>query len=165
MKARHMAPKERRHRSRKFYVVVALGGAALAGSVGLAAANWVVSLATGSSGEAQSATVSNITIAAVASPAASNLLYPGGAGDVVATITNPNPSRSPLQPSSFRPTRSMLPATRIAVSAQQTAAARPRVQRPATSRGITPPVRAAARTASLAPSPWPPRAVVPMARS
>ena len=91
MKARHMAPRQRRRRSRKFYVLAALGGAALAGSAGLAAANWVVNLATGSSGEAQSATVSNISITAVASPGASNLLYPGGTGDVVATITNPNP--------------------------------------------------------------------------
>ena len=45
----------------------------------------------GSSGEAQSATVNNLTITAVASPTAGNVLYPGGTGDVVITISNPNP--------------------------------------------------------------------------
>jgi hypothetical protein len=55
-----------------------------------AATNWAISLTAGSSGEAQSGTVANLTITAVASPAASNLLYPGANGDVVLTITNPN---------------------------------------------------------------------------
>jgi hypothetical protein len=63
----------------------------LAGGGAFAATNWVVGLTAGSSGEAQSATVSNLTIAAVASPAASNVLYPGGSGDIVLTISNPNP--------------------------------------------------------------------------
>jgi hypothetical protein len=49
-----------------------------------------VGLAGGSSGEAQSASVSNLTITAVATPAAGNVLYPGGNGDVVLTISNPN---------------------------------------------------------------------------
>jgi len=66
-------------------------GFLLAGGGAYAASNWVVGLNAGSSGESQSATVSNLTIAAVASPAASNLLYPGGNGDVVLTISNPNP--------------------------------------------------------------------------
>lgn len=66
-------------------------GTVLAGSGAYAASNWVVGLNAGSSGEAQSATVSNLTISAVASPVATNLLYPGGNGDVVVTITNPNP--------------------------------------------------------------------------
>jgi len=35
--------------------------------------------------------IANLTITAVASPAATNLLYPGGNGDVVVTISNPNP--------------------------------------------------------------------------
>ena len=35
--------------------------------------------------------MSNLTISAVASPAANNVLYPGGNGDVVLTISNPNP--------------------------------------------------------------------------
>ena len=34
--------------------------------------------------------MSNLTITAVATPAASNVLYPGGNGDVVLTISNPN---------------------------------------------------------------------------
>ena len=66
-------------------------GVVLAGSAAYAATNWVVGLTGGSSGEGQSATVSNLTITAVASPAANNLLYPGGTGDVVLTISNPNP--------------------------------------------------------------------------
>jgi hypothetical protein len=66
-------------------------GAVLAGGTAYAATNWIVGLAGGSSGEAQSATVSNLTVTAVASPAASNVLYPGGNGDVVLTISNPNP--------------------------------------------------------------------------
>src|SRR5262249_34502300 len=71
-------------------------GAAVAGVVwaaggAYAATNWVVGLNAGSSGEGQSAGISNLTITAVASPAASNLLYPGGSGDVVVTISNPNP--------------------------------------------------------------------------
>lgn len=53
--------------------------------------NWVIGLNSGSSGEGQSASTANLTISAVASPAASNLLYPGGNGDVVVTISNPNP--------------------------------------------------------------------------
>jgi hypothetical protein len=64
---------------------------ALVGGGAYAATNWVVGLNAGSSGEGQSATVTNLTITAVASPAATNQLYPGGNGDVVATITNPNP--------------------------------------------------------------------------
>jgi hypothetical protein len=63
----------------------------LAGGTAFAATNWIVGLSAGSSGEAQSATVSNLTIAATATPAASNVLYPGGNGDVVLTISNPNP--------------------------------------------------------------------------
>ncbi len=77
--------------TRKAKVVGAVVGALLAGGGAYAATNWTVGLAGGSSGEAQSATVSNLTISAVASPAAANVLYPGGTGDVVLTITNPNP--------------------------------------------------------------------------
>jgi hypothetical protein len=66
-------------------------GALLAGGGAYAATNWVVGLNGGSSGEGQSAAISNLTITAVASPAATNLLYPGGNGDVVVTISNPNP--------------------------------------------------------------------------
>jgi hypothetical protein len=63
---------------------------ALVGGGAYAATNWVVGLNAGSSAEGQSATIANLTISAVASPAAANLLFPGGYGDVVATITNPN---------------------------------------------------------------------------
>ena len=78
-------------RSRKAWFFAALFGAVLAGTAVYAATNWVVGLGAGSSGEAQSATVSNLTITAVASPAATNLLYPDGNGDVVVSISNPNP--------------------------------------------------------------------------
>jgi hypothetical protein len=66
-------------------------GAALTATATYAATNWVVGLAAGSSGEGQSATISNLTITAVSSPSATNLLYPGGTGDVVVSISNPNP--------------------------------------------------------------------------
>jgi hypothetical protein len=72
-------------------VVTAVTGALLAGGGSFAATNWIVGLNAASSGEAQSATVSNLTISAVASPAAADVLYPGGSGDVVVTISNPNP--------------------------------------------------------------------------
>jgi hypothetical protein len=77
--------------SRKLKLFTALIGAMLAGGAAFAATNWLVGLNAGSSGEAQSASVSNLTISAVATPSASNVLYPGGTGDVVLTISNPNP--------------------------------------------------------------------------
>jgi hypothetical protein len=73
-----------------FKVVSGLLGMALVGGGAYAATNWIVGLNGGSSGEGQSGTVSNLTISAVASPAATNQLYPGGTGDAVVTITNPN---------------------------------------------------------------------------
>lgn len=86
--ARDKSQPTTRHRVRSVAVLlgilIALGGGAFA------ATNWLVSLGAGSSGEGQSASISNLTITAVASPAAGNLLYPGGTGDVVVTITNPN---------------------------------------------------------------------------
>lgn len=66
-------------------------GCALAGGVAFAATSWTVGVGAGSSGQGQSATISNLTISATASPAVSNLLYPGGTGDVVVSIANPNP--------------------------------------------------------------------------
>lgn len=78
-------------RSAKFKVATAVVGALLAGGSAFAATNWIVGLNAGSSGEAQSATVANLTVTAVATPSASNVLYPGGTGDVVLTISNPNP--------------------------------------------------------------------------
>jgi hypothetical protein len=77
--------------SRRTKAVSMVLGALLAGGGAYAATNWIIGLSAGSSGEGQSATISNLTITAVASPAASNLLYPGGNGDVVVTISNPNP--------------------------------------------------------------------------
>ncbi|HEX4865575.1 MAG TPA: hypothetical protein VFV02_16015 [Acidimicrobiales bacterium] len=77
--------------SRRTKAVSALLGALLASSGAYAASNWIVGLNAGSSGEGQSAGIANLTISAVASPAATNLLYPGGNGDVVVTITNNNP--------------------------------------------------------------------------
>jgi len=79
--------KHRRRVSRGLGLVL---GIALAATGAYAATNWVVGLNSGSSGEGQSATLSNLTITAVASPAATNLLYPGGNGDVVVTIDNTN---------------------------------------------------------------------------
>src|SRR5271165_5283506 len=77
--------------STRMKVLSAVAGIVLAGAGAYAATNWVVGLNAGSSGEGQSATIANLSITAVASPAATNLLYPGGNGDVVVTISNPNP--------------------------------------------------------------------------
>ena len=80
----------RGQRSRKFKIASVVSGSVLAAVAAYAATNWTVGLTGGSSGESQSASVSNLTISAVASPAATNVLFPGGNGDVVVTITNPN---------------------------------------------------------------------------
>lgn len=94
---RHRDPERERNRKRGFIwwnrrskVVSGVIGSIMAGSMAFAVSNWVVGLNNGSSGEAQSASVSNLTVTASASPAAGNLLYPGGTGDVVISITNPN---------------------------------------------------------------------------
>src|SRR5258708_21524571 len=72
-------------------VVSAICGRLFVAVGAYAATNWVVGLNAGSSGEGQSATIANLSITAVSSPAAGNLLFPGGTGDVVLTIANPNP--------------------------------------------------------------------------
>jgi hypothetical protein len=72
-----------------FKILSGVMGMALVGGAAYGVTNWVVGLSAGSSGEGEAASVSNIGIAAVASPAA-NQLFPGGVGDVVAIITNPN---------------------------------------------------------------------------
>lgn len=77
--------------SRKRRLVAGLIGAALVSGVAYGTTNWIVGITGGSNGEAHSGTVSNISITAVASPAPGNLLYPGGNGDVVVSISNPNP--------------------------------------------------------------------------
>jgi hypothetical protein len=72
-------------------ILSAFLGMALVGGGAYAATNWIVGLNAGSSGEGQSASVQNLTLSAVTSPAAVNQLFPGGNGDVVLTISNPNP--------------------------------------------------------------------------
>lgn len=76
--------------SRRSKVIAATAGAVLASTAAFAATNWIVGLSTGSSGEAQANSISNLSIDAISSPAAGNLLYPGATGDVVVKITNPN---------------------------------------------------------------------------
>ncbi len=76
---------------RRTYVAAALIGALVAGGGAFAISNWIVGLNGASTAEAQSGTVQNLTISAVASPAPANELYPGGTGDAVITISNPNP--------------------------------------------------------------------------
>ena len=74
--------------SRKRKIVSAVCGCLLAASAAYAATNWVVGLNSGSSGEAQSAAISNLTISATSG--GTNQLYPGGNGDVTVSISNPN---------------------------------------------------------------------------
>lgn len=90
-KLRHRKAPDADGRSRRRRFLAALLGAALVAGVAYGTTNWIVGLSSGSSGEGQSANVQNLSISAVASPAASNLLYPGGNGDVVVSISNPNP--------------------------------------------------------------------------
>ena len=72
-------------------VVSAVCGCLLVAGGAYAATNWVVGLNASSSGEGQSATIANLSITAVATPAPGNVLFPGGTGDVVVTIANTNP--------------------------------------------------------------------------
>ena len=72
------------------FLAAVVGALLVCGGV-FATTNWMIQLDTGSSAEGQAGTVSNLTISAVATPAATNRLYPGGNGDVVFTISNPNP--------------------------------------------------------------------------
>ena len=76
--------------SARMKVVSAVCGCLLVAGGAYAATNWVVGLNAGSSAEGQSATIANLSITAVATPAPGNVLYPGGTGDVVVTIANPN---------------------------------------------------------------------------
>jgi hypothetical protein len=72
-------------------VLSATAGMVLAGGAAYGATTWIVALNAGSSGEGQAATVQNLTITSVSTPSPSAQLYPGGVGDVVVTIANPNP--------------------------------------------------------------------------
>jgi hypothetical protein len=65
-------------------------GFLLTGTAAFAAGNWLVGLNGGSSGEAKAGAVSNLTVTATASQTPANLLFPGGTGDVVVNIANPN---------------------------------------------------------------------------
>lgn len=76
-------------KGRKFISVTA--GMVLAGGAAYGATTWIVALSAGSSGEGQAATVQNLTITSVATPLPVAQLFPGGVGDVVVTISNPNP--------------------------------------------------------------------------
>lgn len=91
LRATHDNTKRAFRYTRRMKIVSAVCGILLAGAGAYAATNWTVGLNSGSSGEGQSASISNLTISAVASPSATNLMYPGGNGDVVVTISNPNP--------------------------------------------------------------------------
>ena len=86
---RHRAP--RNHWPRRARIIAAAVGTVLAGSAAFAASNWVVGLNGGSSGQARSVAISNLTITATSSPSPASLLYPGATGDVVITVANPNP--------------------------------------------------------------------------
>ena len=100
--------------SRRMKIVSAVIGVLLAGVGAYAATNWVVGLNAGSSGEGQSATISNLTVTAVASPAATNLLYPGGTGDVVVRSATRTRTRSRSRRYSCRRMRPTRPAIRRA---------------------------------------------------
>jgi hypothetical protein len=74
-RARHGAHAKARQRrirpprSLKMKVASSVLGIVLAGGAAFGATNWIVGLGAGSSGEGQSANISNLTISAVASPA------------------------------------------------------------------------------------------------
>lgn len=85
-----MEQDQEQRRSKRRKIAAAVLGVIAAGAGAFAATNWIVGLSGGSSGESQSTNVQPVSINAVASPVASNLLFPTGTGDVVATITNPN---------------------------------------------------------------------------
>ena len=75
--------------SRRSKIVGIAVGVVLASAGAYAATSWVVGLNAGSAGESQSATVNNLTITAYAGTP-TNTLYPGGNGDAMITISNPN---------------------------------------------------------------------------
>lgn len=86
--ARHRAPRARW--TRRARLVTGAASVVLTAALAAYATNWVVGLTAGSSGQAQSATISNLAITATATPSPGNTLYPGASGDVVVTISNPN---------------------------------------------------------------------------
>ncbi len=79
---------DRRRRMRRG--AAAFAGVAVTAVAAYAISNWVVGLNPGSNGVSQSGTVSNLTIAATASPPPNEQVYPGGTSDAIISITNPN---------------------------------------------------------------------------
>lgn len=85
--------------SRTIKILAAVSGAVMAGGTAFAVTNWTVGLTNGTNpAGAQAASVSSITVTATTpitdgstSGTITNLLYPGASGDVVLTISNPNP--------------------------------------------------------------------------
>ncbi|MGD0441888.1 MAG: hypothetical protein ABSB52_14840 [Acidimicrobiales bacterium] len=67
---------------------VTAAGVLLIGTAAYATRNWVA--ASNGDPRSQATTASNLLISAVVSPVATNVLYPGGKGDVVVTISNLN---------------------------------------------------------------------------
>ncbi|MGA3352859.1 MAG: hypothetical protein ABSD85_06695 [Acidimicrobiales bacterium] len=70
-------------------VAVAFAAALLGGTGAYVATTWII--AGSSAAQIQTVTVSNLTISAVSSSAATNVPHPSGKGDVVVTISNSNP--------------------------------------------------------------------------
>ena len=129
--------------------ISAILGVALVGGGACAATSWIVGLNSESSAEGQAASIQNLTITAVSSPAPTNQLFPGGTGDVVLTISNPNPYPVTVTGVDL-PTNTTYAGgfTTNALSQPRPAAPRPR----AWSRGPSPPVPRAAPTPSPPPS-------------
>ena len=84
--------------TKRMKIVSAVCGILLVGVTAYAATNWVVGLNSGSSAEGQSATIANLSMSAVASPSATNLLYPGEP----ATWWSQSPTRTPTRSRSRR---------------------------------------------------------------
>lgn len=83
--------KRRRTLSRTMKVVSALAAPLIVSGGAMAVTNWTVALASTPSAHRGAASVAALSIAAVAIPVVSHELYPGGTGDVVVSIWNPNP--------------------------------------------------------------------------
>ena len=74
-------------------LVSAVCGCVLVAAGAYAATNWVVGLNAGSSGQGQSATISNLSITAVASPRRPTFSTPAAP----ATWSSPSPTRTPTR--------------------------------------------------------------------
>jgi hypothetical protein len=82
----------KRNWSRKSKALGLVAGVVLAAGAAGAATNWIVGLNTGSSANAQGASIQNLTISDVTTgPTETNKLSPGGTGDITFTLSNPNP--------------------------------------------------------------------------